>query len=204
MELWNEYLTNLLDSNTELLRLSKVAKQGQVPPDALRTVLCKVWGWCCSYKKSEPVWCEIVFQSNDTPESYTKRLQLYIIGVKLRENCLCASGALTRFYATVQSSVILCITIQRNIMQTLNCACAYYDTAEHNILLILLLLRTALAPYWQSLVYLNCACVYYNTLLLHKIEKIKIKMAGKLVNAPKSHKTEYAPMHTIRVITRLA
>ena len=28
--------------------------------------------------------------------------------------------------------------------------------------------------------------------------------AEKLVNAPKSHKIEYAPMHTIRAITRLA
>ena len=28
--------------------------------------------------------------------------------------------------------------------------------------------------------------------------------AEKLVNAPKSHKIEYAPMHTIQVITRLA
>ena len=28
--------------------------------------------------------------------------------------------------------------------------------------------------------------------------------AGKLINAPKSHKILYAPMHTIRVITRLA
>ena len=58
----------------------------------------------------------------------------------------------------------------------MNCACAYYDTAERN--LILILLRTALGPYWQSLVHLNCACVYYNTLLLHKIEKIK--MAGSI------------------------
>ena len=33
-----------------------------------------------------------------------------------------------------------------------------------------LLLRTALAPYWQSLLHLNCACVYF------KIDKIK--MAG--------------------------
>ena len=39
-----------------------------------------------------------------------------------------------------------------------------------------LLLRTALAPHWQSLVHLNCACVYWNPLLLHKIDKIK--MAG--------------------------
>ena len=39
----------------------------------------------------------------------------------------------------------------------MNCACAYNHTAERN-LLILLLLRTALAPYWQSLVHLNCAC----------------------------------------------
>ena len=62
-------------------------------------------------------------------------------------------------------------------MQKLNCACAYYDTAERNLLLILLL-RTALASYWQSLVHLNCACVYYNTLLLHKTEKIK--MAGSI------------------------
>ena len=45
-------------------------------------------------------------------------------------------------------------------------------------LLIILLLRTALAPYSQSLVHLNCACVYYNTLLLHMIEKIK--MAGSI------------------------
>ena len=37
------------------------------------------------------------------------------------------------------------------------CACAYNNTAERN-LLILLLLRTALAAYWQSLVHLNCAC----------------------------------------------
>ena len=42
---------------------------------------------------------------------------------------LCASGAETRFSVT----------------------------AEQN-LLILLLLRTAIAPYWQSLVHLNCAC----------------------------------------------
>ena len=99
-------------------------------------------------------------------------------------------------------------------MLKLNCACTYYDTVEHNIFLILLLLHTALAPYCQSLVHLNCACVYYNTLLLHKIEKIKMAgstfsdwirvYAEKLVNAPKSHEIEYAPMHTIRVITRLA
>ena len=63
-------------------------------------------------------------------------------------------------------------------MYKLNCACAYYDTAEPDLLLILLLLRTALAPYGQSLVHLNCACVYYNTLVLHKIEKIK--MAGSI------------------------
>ena len=29
---------------------------------------------------------------------------------------LCAFGGLTRFYATVESNVMLCITIQRNIM----------------------------------------------------------------------------------------
>ena len=54
--------------------------------------------------------------------------------------------------------------------------CAYYDTAGRNLLILLLLLRTALAPYWQSLVHWNCACVYYNTLLLllHTIEKIKM------------------------------
>ena len=40
----------------------------------------------------------------------------------------------------------------------MNCACAYNDTAERDLLLLILLLRTALAPYWQSLVYLNCAC----------------------------------------------
>ena len=57
----------------------------------------------------------------------------------------------------------------------MNCACAYNNTAERNLLLlILLLLRTALAPNWQSRVHLNCACVYYNPLLLHKIDKIKI------------------------------
>ena len=39
-----------------------------------------------------------------------------------------------------------------------------------------LLLRTALATYWQSLVDLNCACVYWNPLLLYKIDKIE--MAG--------------------------
>ena len=60
----------------------------------------------------------------------------------------------------------------------MNCACAYNHTAEVNLLILLLLLRTALAPYWQSLVHLNCACVYYNTLLLHMIEKIK--MAGSI------------------------
>ena len=32
--------------------------------------------------------------------------------------------------------------------------------------------------------------------------KIRV-YAEKLVNAPKSHKKEYVPMHTIRVITRL-
>ena len=36
-------------------------------------------------------------------------------------------------------------------MQKSNCACAYNHTEECNLLLILLLLRTALAPYWQSL-----------------------------------------------------
>ena len=70
--------------------------------------------------------------------------------------------------------------------------------------------------------------LYYNTLLLHKIEKIKIAGSiremssemgdnhnnfdlfrlengnGKLVNAPKSQKIEHAPVHTIRVITRPA
>ena len=93
---------------------------------------------------------------------------------------LCATGVLTRFYATVESSVMLCITIRRNVMWKLNCARAYCDTAERNLLLILLLLCAALAPYWQSLVHLNCTCVYYNTLLLllHKIEKIK--MAGSI------------------------
>ena len=88
----------------------------------------------------------------------------------------------------------------------MNCTCAYYDTVEHN-LLIILLLRTALAPYWKSLVHSNCACVYYNTLLLHKIETFSdwIRVyAEKLVNAPMSHKIEYTPMHTIRVTTRLA
>ena len=34
-------------------------------------------------------------------------------------------------------------------------SCYFWDT-----LCILLLVRTALAPYWKSLVYLNCACVY--------------------------------------------
>ena len=78
----------------------------------------------------------------------------------------------------------------------MNCACAYSHAAEHNLLLIFFLLRTALTPYWQSLVHLNCACVYWNPLLLHKINKIKM--------APKSHKIEYVPIHIIREITRLA
>ena len=58
---------------------------------------------------------------------------------------LYASGAETRFYARVESIVMLSITIQRNIMQKLNCACAYSLTAEQS--LPLLLLRTTLAPY---------------------------------------------------------
>ena len=70
---------------------------------------------------------------------------------------LCASGAETRFSATDESSTMLCTPLQRNEMLRLNCACAYSHTAEHNIFLILLL-RTALAPYWQSLVHFNCAC----------------------------------------------
>ena len=50
----------------------------------------------------------------------------------------------------------------------MNYTCAYSLTAEQNLFLILLLLRTALAPYWQSLVHLNCACSittshYYTT-----------------------------------------
>ena len=54
---------------------------------------------------------------------------------------------------------MLCITIKRNVMKILNCACAYNHTAERNLLLIiLLLLRTALALYWQSFVHFNCAC----------------------------------------------
>ena len=62
-------------------------------------------------------------------------------------------------------------------MSKLNCAYAYNRIGERN-LLILLLLRKALAPYRQPLVHLNCACVYYNALLLHKIKKIK--MAGSI------------------------
>ena len=69
------------------------------------------------------------------------------------------------FFATGKSSAMLCTELQRNEMQKLNCECAYSPTGEHNLLLTLLLtlltlllLRTALAPYWQSLVHLNCAC----------------------------------------------
>ena len=40
----------------------------------------------------------------------------------------------------------------------MNFECAYKHAAERNLLLSLLLLRTALAPYWQSLVHLKCAC----------------------------------------------
>ena len=43
--------------------------------------------WCSS-KKPAPARCETVFQSKVTPESHTKRLQLYTIGVKLPENFL--------------------------------------------------------------------------------------------------------------------
>ena len=51
------------------------------------------------------------------------------------------------------------------------------------LLLILLLLRTALASYWQSLVHLNCACVYSNPLLLHKIDKIKMAGTGRDISS---------------------
>ena len=69
------------------------------------------------------------------------------------------------------------------------------------------------------------ALPYYNTLLLHKIDKMKMagtsrKIPSVMISAannyntrldssvrvyaPKSHKIEYVPMHTNRLITRLA
>ena len=78
-----------------------------------------------------------------------------------------------------------------------------------------LLLRTALAPYWQSPVHLNCVCVYYNALLLHKIENIK--MAGSIRKISSGMGDNHGNFdlfrldssvrrktRTIRVITRLA
>ena len=72
--------------------------------------------------------------------------------------------------------------------------------------------------------------LYYNTLLLHKIDKIKmtgtsreisslmtsaasnyntrldssVRIKTRIQYAPKSHKIEYVPMHTIQEIARLA
>ena len=52
-----------------------------------------------------------------------------------------------------------CIFRYRGIQCRNWTAHAHYSlTAERNLFLILLFLRTALAPYWQSLVHLNCAC----------------------------------------------
>ena len=88
-------------------------------------------------------------------------------------------------------------------MKKLNCACIYYDTAERN----LLLLRTALAPYRQSLVRLNCACVYYNTLLLHKIEKIKIAESIREISSEMGDNHGYFDLFrldsSVRIKTRI-
>ena len=68
---------------------------------------------------------------------------LYPLVVQCTIMCL---RRVNSFYATVESSEMLCIMIQRNVMSKLNCAWAYYDTSERNFLLILLR-RIALAPY---------------------------------------------------------
>ena len=52
----------------------------------------------------------------------------------------------------------------------------------------------------------NCVIFYYRRFdwkILRILDWIRL-YAEKLVNALKSHKIVYAPMHTIRVITRLA
>ena len=79
---------------------------------------------------------------------------------------------------SLQLTVAQCSTLRCKGMKCKNWTAHALIAMKQSLilLLILLLLRTALASYWQSLVHLNCACVYYNPLLLHKINKIK--MAG--------------------------
>ena len=119
---------------------------------------------------------------------------------------LCASGAETRFSVTAESNGMLCIPLQRNITEKLNCACAYSLTAEQNLLLILLHLRPALAPYWQSLVHLNCACSITTRYYLHKIDKIKMagtsrEISGVMTSAANSYNTRL--YSSVRIKTRI-
>ena len=74
------------------------------------------------------------------------------------------------------------------------------------LLLIFLLLRTALAPYWQSLVHLNCAWVYQNPILLHKIDKIKMAgtsrdISSVMTSAANNHNTRLDT--SVRIKTRI-
>ena len=62
---------------------------------------------------------------------------------------------------SLQLTVAQCSTFRQKGMKCKNwTAHAPVSMKRSSILLILLLLRTALASYWQSLVHLNCTCVY--------------------------------------------
>ena len=79
------------------------------------------------------------------------------------------------FKKIMHYSLRICLTFNLwnlwSFIWSINCKSIHEKVSDNFLklkecLLILLLLRIALAPYWQSLVHLNCACVYYNTLLV--------------------------------------
>ena len=87
-------------------------------------------------------------------------------------------------------------------MWKLNCACVYSLTAEQNLLLTLLLLRSVLAPYCTF----ELCMLYYNKLLLHKIDKIKMagtsrEISSVMTSAANNYKTRLDS--SVRIKTRI-
>ena len=89
----------------------------------------------------------------------------------------------------------------------------YYNTEEHNVKIELRmrLLQYATTNYYTRSrkskwleVFTKCQVRWAIITVISTLSDWIRVYAEKLVNAPKSHKIEYAPMHTIWVITRLA
>ena len=88
----------------------------------------------CSYRPLQREKCSYR-PTLDCPRLTTRSHAIRLFPSIWTQNVVCTSSDMVSMW-------------QRNVMQKLNCACAYNHTAERYLLLILLLLRTALAPYW--------------------------------------------------------